>query len=260
MIATLEHDKLVRVLVTLWAIWHARRKAVLEQIYQSPLSVHHFVEGFVADLMQIEDKKSTKRILRSPQALPSLAPPPLGMLKVNVDALVSKTTGRGSVAAVIRDEQGIFVGTSTLVFPGKTEAETLEALACREAVAIARDVNARRVQVASDCLSVIKSLEQGTMGAYANIVREIKDSVQDFEVLSFAHERRSMNKEADRLAKSCVFFLPGAKSCVLDESGRQVWLVTGKDVAEHYLSYTPLLQYMHRFRKSLSVNAALTWL
>jgi hypothetical protein len=39
--------------VTLWAIWHARRKAIHEQIYQNPLSVHHFVENFIVDLKQV---------------------------------------------------------------------------------------------------------------------------------------------------------------------------------------------------------------
>jgi hypothetical protein len=60
-----------------------------------------------------------------------------------------------------------------VVFPRKTDAETLEALACREAVSLARDINARRVRVASDCKNVIANLEKGTMGVYSHIVREI---------------------------------------------------------------------------------------
>jgi hypothetical protein len=35
------------------------------------------------------------------------------------------------------------MGDSAVVFPGKTDAETLEALACREAVFLAFDINAR---------------------------------------------------------------------------------------------------------------------
>jgi hypothetical protein len=38
--ATLNHDDQIRVFVTLWAIWHARRKAIHEQRRQSPLSMH----------------------------------------------------------------------------------------------------------------------------------------------------------------------------------------------------------------------------
>jgi hypothetical protein len=50
LIKTLKHDDLTMVLVTFWAIWHARRKEIHEQIFQSPLSVHLFVERFVTDL------------------------------------------------------------------------------------------------------------------------------------------------------------------------------------------------------------------
>jgi hypothetical protein len=33
--------------VTLWVIWFARRKAIHEEVFQSPLSTHAFVEAFL---------------------------------------------------------------------------------------------------------------------------------------------------------------------------------------------------------------------
>jgi hypothetical protein len=56
------------------------------------------------------------------------------------------------------------------------EAETLEALAWREAVALAKDLHASRIRVASACRNVIKSIEDGTMGSYAHIVRDIVEA------------------------------------------------------------------------------------
>jgi ribonuclease HI len=53
------------------------------------------------------------------------------VIKINVDAAVSKNTGRGAVAAVARDHDGMYMGAYALVFPGNTDAKTLEALACR---------------------------------------------------------------------------------------------------------------------------------
>jgi len=49
---TLPHDDLIRVVVTLGAIWHARRKAIHENIFQSPLSIHCFVDKYIAELEQ----------------------------------------------------------------------------------------------------------------------------------------------------------------------------------------------------------------
>jgi ribonuclease HI len=140
-------------------------------------------------------------------------------MKINVDAAVRKTSSSGAVAAIARDDEGRYMGASAVVFPGKTDPETLEALACREGVALALDIGARRVKIASDCSSVIASLRQGTMGLYAHVVREIKEMEGDFEELSFAHERRRSNKEAHTLARNSVLL----------EEGRHVWLLEPPD-------------------------------
>jgi hypothetical protein len=54
------------------------------------------------------------------------------MFKFNDDAAFSKNTGRGTVADVARSNAGIFLGASTVIFLERTDAETLEALACAE--------------------------------------------------------------------------------------------------------------------------------
>lgn len=180
--------------------------------------MHHFVESFVADLKQAGDsKRSSSSRTPTPAGAcpPRWIPPPAGVVKVNVDAAVSKNTGCGSVAAVARSDQGEFLGASARVFPGKTEAETLEAMACCEAVDLARDIGARKVMVASDCRNVVASLEQGTMGAYAHIVDEIKASTTSFQNLVFCYDSRLSNKEAHNLARSVV----------RDTQGRRMWLV-----------------------------------
>lgn len=43
-------EEFLRIAMTLWAIWHARRKAIHESIFQSPLSTHCFVKRFLEDL------------------------------------------------------------------------------------------------------------------------------------------------------------------------------------------------------------------
>jgi ribonuclease HI len=91
-----------------------------------------------------------------------------------------------------------------VVLPGRTDPEILEALACREGIALACDINAREAHIASDCQMVIRSLEGGSMGVYGHIVREIVESKVGFQKLTFGHERRSSNKEAHNLARSVI--------------------------------------------------------
>jgi ribonuclease HI len=134
----------------------------------------------------------------------------------NVDAAIGKNNGCGSLAAIARSDAGVFMGASAVVFPGKTDAETLEALACREAVFLAFDINTRSIYVASDRQIVIQNLEKGTMGVCSHIVREITESRRKFQDLVFKYEREVSNKEAHCLARSVV----------VDAPGRQVWLIT----------------------------------
>jgi hypothetical protein len=88
-------------------------------------------------------------------------------------------------------------------------------MACREAVDLVRDIGAQKVLVASDCRNVVANLEQGTMGAYAHIVDEIKASTTSFQNLVFCYENRLSNKEAHNLARSVV----------RDTQGRRLWLL-----------------------------------
>jgi hypothetical protein len=48
--------------------------------------------------------------------------------------------------------------------------KTMKTLACQEAVALTSDLNGRRIRVASDCKTVLVSLEEVTMGIYTHIV------------------------------------------------------------------------------------------
>lgn len=54
MIDNLEHKKLVELVVTLWAIWTARRKAIQEGILQSPHATHSFVTSFIFEFENVQ--------------------------------------------------------------------------------------------------------------------------------------------------------------------------------------------------------------
>ncbi|PNT76018.1 hypothetical protein BRADI_1g43072v3 [Brachypodium distachyon] len=151
MMGSLEHDEFIKMVVTLWAIWHARRKAIHENTFQSPLSTFAFVERFIEEISPGVAYAPPRQ--RSRQPAPRWLPPPAGCTKINVDAAVAKTANMGAVAAVARDEEGVYQGASAVTYPGITDPATLEAIACREA-----DLGVRRLMVGSDCLEVIKAI------------------------------------------------------------------------------------------------------
>jgi hypothetical protein len=62
-------------------------------------------------------------------------------------------------------------------------------------LAFARDIQASKVPIVSDCKNIITSLEEGSRGVYAQIIEEIVAAKEEFEEVSFMYEGRRKNKE-----------------------------------------------------------------
>jgi ribonuclease HI len=215
----LPHDKAIRVAVVLWAIRYSRRKAIYKQTFQSPLSTHSFIERFLSDLDMGMPTPEEKRGGGQLSTKHRWIPPPMGRMNINVDVALSKISRIGAVAAVARDETGKFLGASVVVVTGFSDAEQLEAMACREVLAHAADLDLLRFRVASDCLNVVRSVHGAGMGSYSQIIKEIKARMVNFTSVNFVHEGRESNVDAHTLARHCIYM----------SVGRYVWLLSLPD-------------------------------
>jgi hypothetical protein len=197
MMNSLQHDDLIHCLVILWVVWAARKKAIHEEVFQSSLSTHLFVENFRRDLASTPVSKGIAKPRPAPQQerLRRWIAPPPGVAKINVDAAVKKTSNLSAIAAVCRSTEGRFLGASVLVIPGMFDPATLESIACREALVLEIDLNLSHIKIASDCLEVINSLDDGYLGRFSSVTRENKSRASDFAEVAFVHERRSSNVE-----------------------------------------------------------------
>ena len=75
----------------------------------------------------------------------------------------------------------------------------MEAIACREAVALAEDLNQPSYIVASDCKQVVEDLSKGSQGQYGAIIREIREIRSRVTPTSkFTFEGREANVEAHK--------------------------------------------------------------
>jgi hypothetical protein len=90
----------------------------------------------------------------------SWLPPPAGLAKFSVDAVVSRSGNRGVGGEICRDDQGIYLGASTVVFSGISDPTTFESLACREALALADDLVLSCFKVASDCKVMVTHIRR----------------------------------------------------------------------------------------------------
>jgi hypothetical protein len=142
-------------------------------------------------------------------------------VKINVDAAVAQSYYRGVVAAICRNSDGSFLGASSLACPGISDSATLEAIACREALALADDLQITRAVIASDCLEVVKSLKNNSLPSYVSVIKEIRRRSDSFVEVHFVHEGRNSNVHAHDLAHSSLDLL----------AGRRLWLLQSPDIS-----------------------------
>lgn len=165
--SSLNHEKLTRMVVTLWPIRYARRKAIHECSFQSPLSIHCFVNIFIAELEMIKIEQATP--VRGTHAVPPWwINRPLDLVKINVDAATSKNLA----AAIAWDTTSNFLGPSALVIRGLSYAEIVEAIACMEGLVLASDLMVQHFRLASDNVNVIRAIREDGMAADGHIIRE----------------------------------------------------------------------------------------
>ena len=176
---------------------------------------------YIRELEDCKPKKIGSITARSSEQLrQTWIPPPSGLSKIRVDGAVSRDNLYGSFSAVCRDSSGQFLGASAIKIHGITEPATLEALACREALALASDLALTDFIVASDCQGVVNDIKHGTGGSYASTVKEIVDTSRDFHQCTFIFEGRTTNIEAHSLTKH-AFGL---------DLGRHLWLINPPDI------------------------------
>jgi hypothetical protein len=164
----------------MWAIWYARRKIIHDGEYQSLLSTHLFIENYLRELSIVSSGKATELQVAKPKH-PRWLPPKHGCVKLNVDAAVAKNKPDGAVEVVCRSESGVFLGASSISIPGISDPFVLEALACREALALALDLQLRSITVAMDCLAVVSDMSRPYAECYSSVLQEIKETSSDFD-------------------------------------------------------------------------------
>ena len=107
--------ELQKLLIICWAILGARRKALHEDIFQSPLSIFSFITKYLDDLKLtgLMDDNETTKSTRNKQPASKWIPPPEAFLKFNVDGAVARSGDKGTVG-VVRWELGILQGIMLL--------------------------------------------------------------------------------------------------------------------------------------------------
>jgi hypothetical protein len=124
-------------------------------------------------------------------------------IKCNIDGAFYADMGQGATGVVIRDSAGTFIGGRALWYRHGLNALMMEAVAYRDGVILAREMNFRRVQVETDSQELVNLWEMGELqrSSISPIIKDIKDISVFFLDFSLMYANRACNHVAHTLAK-----------------------------------------------------------
>ena len=145
----LSSEDFTKFVVAMWAIWVVRRKAIHLCIFKTSHAIYDLITSSIRKLEVFTPHRVSHRSA-TPHPIGWMAPPE-HRGKLNVDAAVGRRGQNEAVDAIFRVHARRFMGASAFISTNIGDAATLEALAIREGLALAKDVNQNRIHVALEC-------------------------------------------------------------------------------------------------------------
>ena len=124
------------------------------------------------------------------------------MAKADVDGSFVPGSEEGGIRVVIRDDKGEVLLTAWSYISKGSDAEEIEALACREGLKLAVEWCKQRLILESDCRSLVETMKKwernrSQLGFILEEVLELADQLPEWKI---AHTRRERNGVAYELA------------------------------------------------------------
>ncbi|MBA0655204.1 hypothetical protein Goklo_007711, partial [Gossypium klotzschianum] len=181
----------------LWAIWGERNRRVHEKTNRSGKETAYFVKRYISELNEIGAKTPQVRLRGWEWKYPLVQ-----FVKVNFDAAFDGNSRQSAVGIVARDSDGNTLLSCTEIHHHVASAFAAEAIACRTATQIGRDMQWSNIIIEGDALSIIKkcklkSHDKSRIGAY---IQDIHQLLKNFGNYYFEYIPREANNLAHKLA------------------------------------------------------------
>lgn len=144
---------------TIWEVWKDRNECVFNSRSPNPSATLTRFNLVLSEPSEARDDNVPPWNRANRQESARWSPPGPGQLKFNVDATFQQQTKHGVLAVVVRDERGgtVLTHTKRLV---TTSPIAAEALAVREALILAHNLNMERVIIESDNQGLVKLIQE----------------------------------------------------------------------------------------------------
>ncbi|XVF53051.1 hypothetical protein PTKIN_Ptkin05aG0068400 [Pterospermum kingtungense] len=177
------------------------------------MSCYNFHEC-ITSLKRIEN--ANRRNMPSVSSTPAeWCLPPIGILKLNMDAGVFAADFKVSRRVVLHDSASDILFSVVYIFPNVTFPLHAKLLAIKVGLETMRGFGASHILVESDLLLAIQEIHNGSISFFEwfAIIHDILNLALCCSVIGFSHVQRSSNVVAHKLARVSY-----------DSGGQQVWL------------------------------------
>ena len=202
LVFSVPEDQVQLACVLIWGIWRARNDLVWQNTNHSSSQVSGFVRNFLHQWIAAQEQNGSSSHGISHPHVQRWAAPPIGFLKINVDAALFPS--KAGLACVIRDSRGVFIQARLKSICGKFSLKLAEALAIREALSWLKRLQIDNVLVETDALVLVQDIcanhhEATHVGLVTNDCKLLLYSFQHIQLLCV---KRLANYAAHRLAKA----------------------------------------------------------
>ncbi|KAK8502949.1 hypothetical protein V6N12_054174 [Hibiscus sabdariffa] len=191
--------KRLKFLILIWAVWTSRNKLVHENIKQDAFVVVRFSMNYVHEIISISSSLTT---LQNPM-MAKWSRPFDPSVKINIDTAFDSSSGRASSGVVVRDSNGLVLGSCFILSVNISSSFAAEALAVIHGLRFALDLGCMHVVLESDSLTVISKLKSGVddCSLLRPYIADAQSVAQTFFSCHFSFTPRSGNKVAHCLVR-----------------------------------------------------------
>ncbi|PNT62073.1 hypothetical protein BRADI_5g25075v3 [Brachypodium distachyon] len=191
---TLDHGLLSETFaIAAWYIWWERRQIVNGKPAQNPKHSATCIRAMIARFSTACNHRAS---------IKGWICPPLGLVKLNVDASFDGDSLSGSMGAVIRDDKGHFIAAADESIPSCPDAHVAEAMAQRLGLELALSYGCHRLVVNANNLEVIDTMKKGAQSATltAAVYKDCLGLSTEFIRIEYDHCHREANQVAHIVA------------------------------------------------------------
>nr|POE71608.1 putative ribonuclease h protein [Quercus suber] len=190
--------------VTARTIWNQWNQVRLNKPSCSSHQISQLTKERLQEFMAVNALPHSSRT--GPPTVQKWKPPEHGLVKVNCDGARFTKENSAGVGVVIRNSEGLVLGSLLKLVPQAYSPLEIEAMAIATTLEFASALGCQRAIIETDSLVLVKALREDTefLSAVGLVLDEIRRKVNFFNELHYSHVKREGNIVAHKLARHAI--------------------------------------------------------